>query len=161
MNHKNLKAIGLGLALLALTSCSSATPTTVATWADGACSKTAPGVSLSVDYLGDVTTHCALNFSGNGWKLFKAAGFEVKGTAKYPTAFACQIDGNPKTATCDDSNLSGAYWGYYVAQNGKWDYATTGASDHKSACGTHEGWVYMETEKTESHLPAPSEFVCN
>ena len=130
-------------------------------WADGACSKEKPGVTLSVDYLGTVTTHCALNFTGSGWELFKAAGFDVRGTQKYPTAFACQINGEPKTAKCDDSDASGAYWGYYILSGGKWDYATTGASDHRSTCGETEGWVYMQTEKTVSHLPTPPAFTCN
>lgn len=163
MSHQSLKVIGLSFSLFLLAGCSATVADTTAdkAWIDGSCNETNPGVSLSVDYLGKVSTHCALNFEGNGWNLFKAAGFDVRGTAKYPTAFACQIDGEPKAAKCDDSNTSGAYWGYYIAKDGTWSYATTGASDHSSVCGTHEGWVYMETEKTESHLPEPSEFVCN
>lgn len=161
MIFKKLHVVGICLALLPLAGCVSASPSPETSWLEGPCSKAQPGVTLSIDFLGDLTTHCALNYSGNGWNLFKAAGFTVKGTAKYPTAFACQIDGKPQAAKCDDSDPSGSYWGYYVALNGKWDYATTGASDHKSACGTHEGWVYMETEKTELHLPTPAEFVCN
>jgi hypothetical protein len=160
---KLLKPFGLCLSLLVLAGCTTATPTpsAKASWIEGACGQEAPGVSLSIDYLGEVTTHCALSFDGNGWELFKAAGFDVQGTAKYPTAFACQIEGRPANAKCDDSESSGAYWGYYLATDGAWGYATTGAADHKSVCGTHEGWVYMETEKTPLHLPKPSEFDCN
>ncbi len=161
MNYKKLTVFGLALAVLAVSGCTSSTVAPATSWAEGACSKEQPGVTLSIDYLGAVTTHCALAYSGNGWNLFQAAGFEVQGTAKYPTAFACKIDGNPKATKCDDTESSGAYWGYYLASNGKWDYATTGASDHNSSCGTHEGWVYMQTEKTELHLPAPAEFICN
>ncbi|MFM2385006.1 MAG: hypothetical protein RL166_880 [Actinomycetota bacterium] len=158
-----LKPFGLFLFLLFFAGCTTATPTpsAKASWIEGACSLETPGVSLSIDYLGEVTTHCALGFDGNGWGLFKAAGFDVKGTAKYPTAFACQIDGEPANAKCDDSETSGAYWGYYLAKDGTWGYATTGAADHKSVCGTHEGWVYMETDKTPLYLPKPSEFACN
>ena len=161
MIFKKLHVVGICLALLPLAGCVSASPSPETSWLEGPCSKAQPGVTLSIDFLGDLTTHCALNYSGNGWNLFKAAGFTVKGTAKYPTAFACQIDGKPQAAKCDDSDPTGAYWGYYIALNGKWDYATTGASDHKSTCGTHEGWVFMETENTELQLPNPSEFVCN
>lgn len=158
-----LKPLGLLLSLVALSGCTTASPApnSKASWSEGACSKETPGVSLSIDYLGEVKTHCALGFDGNGWELFKAAGFEVKGTAKYPTAFACQIDGQPANAKCDDSDTSGAYWGYYIAKDGAWGYATTGAADHRSVCGTHEGWVYMESEKTPLHLPTPSEFACD
>lgn len=131
------------------------------TWVDGACSQEQPGVTLSVDYLGEVKTHCALGYEGNGWGLFEAAGFEVEGTAKYPTAFACKIDGEPKAFKCDESDPVTSYWGYYTVGEGKWGYATTGASDHKSACGTWEGWVFMASETTESHLPEPQEFTCN
>lgn len=130
-------------------------------WVEGACDNSHVGVSLSISYLGKITTHCALGYQGNGWELFKAAGFDVKGTAKYPTAFACTIDGQPQGAKCDDSDTSGAYWGYYLYTEGAWGYATTGAADHKSVCGDNEGWVYMETEKTKVDLPNPVEYACN
>jgi hypothetical protein len=161
LNYIKLKVVGSCLAMLAIAGCASYSPATEAAWIEGPCSNSKPGVTLSIDYLGEVATHCAVGYRGNGWNLFKAAGFSVRGTAKYPTAFACQIDGQPKAAKCDDSSSSGAYWGYYLATNGNWGYATTGASDHKSTCGTHEGWVYMESEKTQLHLPTPAEFACN
>ena len=161
----NLKATKLAIAAtltLLLTSCSNTVTTqNPSSWQDGACDSSHQGVTLAIDFKGEVTTRCALNYSGNGWELFKAAGIQVKGTAKYPTAFACQINGEPKSAKCDDSETSGAYWGYYLLANGKWDYATTGASDHKSKCGDVEGWVYMETEQTVSHLPTPPSYTCN
>ena len=148
-------------ALTLLTSGCSVTSPTEASWIDGACSNDQPGVTLSVDYLGSVTTRCALGFEGNGWELFEAAGMKVRGTNKYPTAFACQINNEPAGAKCDDSDASGAYWGYYIPVDGTWGYATTGASDHRPKCGTWEGWVYMETEKTVSNLPKPTEFTCD
>lgn len=160
MRKQKLAMLSIGLLLV--TGCSSTATTTPAkSWIDGACSKINPGVTLSVDYLGEVTTRCALNFSGNGWLLFSAAGFSVQGTAKYPTAFACKINEKPSTANCDDSGTSSAYWGYFLASGETWDYATTGAADHTSTCGTWEGWVYMENEKTESHLPKPTKFKCD
>ncbi len=158
MNFKFTLAVGLSLAALTLSGCSPLASPEKPTWSNGACSESNPGVSLSVDYLGVVETHCAENFEGNGWDLFEAAGFDVKGTEKYPTAFACQIDNQPADAKCDDA--PGAYWGYYIATRGVWGYATSGAADRKSTCGTHEGWVYMETEATGLHLPEPSEFTC-
>jgi hypothetical protein len=158
LNVKTTFLAGLCLSVLALTGCSAAARPELTTWSDGACTESNPGVSLSVDYLGDVVTHCAENYEGNGWELFEAAGFKVEGTDKYPTAFACQIDDQPSDAKCDDA--PGAYWGYYIATRGIWGYATSGAADRKSTCGTHEGWVYMETEATKLHLPEPSEFTC-
>ena len=131
-----------------------------ATWTNGACTEENPGVTLSIDFKGKVSTHCALNYEGDGWGLFEKAGFPVKGTDKYPTAFACQINGEPKEAKCDGSDDPNAYWGYYVAVDGAWGYATTGASDHKATCGESEGWVYMESAKTQSHLPAPTIYAC-
>lgn len=158
---KRIALVALSLFSLALAGCSAGqTPAITKSWVDGACSQEQPGVTLSVDYLGDVTTHCALNFDGNGWQLFEAAGFEVQGTAKYPTAFACKIDGEPKAFKCDENDPMTSYWGYYTVADGKWGYATTGASDHKSTCGTWEGWVFMESETTASHLPEPQEFAC-
>jgi hypothetical protein len=157
-----IKLIGLMVTALTLSACS-ATPLPsppAKTWVEGTCSAATPGVTLSVDYLGNVKTHCALNFVGDGWSLFSAAGFEVKGTDKYPTAFACQIDQKPRAADCSDAG-STSYWGYYLATNGIWTYATTGAADHKSTCGTHEGWAYMQSEKTQIHLPKPVEFTCD
>jgi hypothetical protein len=127
-------------------------------WISGACSPEKPGVTLATDFQGEVAIRCARDFKGSGWELFQAVGMKVKGTAKYPNAFACQIDGLPAGAPCDDS--AGAYWGYYLGANGEWGYATTGASDQFSKCGSWEGWVYMETESTVSNLPKPTSFVC-
>jgi len=152
----------LSLLALSLISCSAAAPeASKSNWIDGPCSIEHPGVTLSVDFKGAVTTRCAKGFDGDGWGLFAAAGFLVQGTDRYPTAFACKIDNQPAEAKCDDSDSTGAYWGYYLPVNGTWGYATTGASDHKSKCGSWEGWVYMENEKTVSHLPQPTEFACS
>lgn len=158
---KRIALVAITLLALALTGCTGGqTPANTKSWEDGACSQEKPGVTISVDYLGEVQTHCALNYEGNGWGLFKAAGFDVEGTAKYPTAFACKIDGEPAAFKCDESDPITSYWGYYTVTDGDWGYATTGASDHKSTCGTWEGWVFMESESTESHLPEPQEFTC-
>lgn len=130
-------------------------------WTEGSCSQSQPGVTLSIDFKGEITTHCALNFDGNGWQLFEAAGFTVQGTAKYPTAFACKINEQPSTFKCDESDPQDVYWGYFNVSDGMWTYATTGASDHQSKCGTWEGWVFMESASTEVKLPKPAEFTCN
>ncbi|MFM2024548.1 MAG: hypothetical protein RLZZ56_561 [Actinomycetota bacterium] len=166
MKFKTFAAVSVAVIALTLIGCSGSptekpvTDAKRASWVDGACSQDVPGVTLSVDFKGDVTTHCAISYAGNGWDLFGAAGFEVRGTNKYPTAFACQINQQPEAAKCDDSDTSGAYWGYYLPTNDVWGYATTGASDHESVCGSWEGWVYMETESTELKLPTPTEFAC-
>ena len=158
---KRAALVTISLLTLSLAACTgSQTPAVTKSWVNGSCSAEQPGVTLSIDYLGDVQTHCALNYEGKGWGLFEAAGFSVKGTAKYPTAFACKIDGEPKAFMCDESDPQTSYWGYYTVNNGKWDYATTGASDHQSICGTWEGWVFIENASTESHLPEPKEFDC-
>jgi hypothetical protein len=167
MKISNLAIVSITALSLLLSGCSSSPSKLVtpdakrASWVDGPCSANLPGVTLSVDYKGDVTTHCAIDYEGNGWDLFGSAGFEVRGTDKYPTAFACQINQEPKDAKCDDSSVDGGYWGYYLPIDGIWGYASTGASDHQSICGTWEGWVYMESESTKSTLPSPTEFVCD
>lgn len=158
---KRTAVITLALSALLLSSCAQSSPAlTGATWIEGACTQKQPGVTLSVDYLGKVTTRCALNYSGNGWDLIRAAGFDVQGTAKYPTSFACKINGQPTKFNCDETDPQTSYWGYFVSANANWEYATTGASDRKSVCGSWEGWVFMESESTGSHLPKPQEFEC-
>jgi hypothetical protein len=160
MKLRNISFAALAVAAtLSLAACSPTTPIPEPQSFEGACTESKPGVTLAVDYLGAVEVRCASNFNGNGWELFRAAGFEVLGTNKYPTAFACKINGQPADAKCDDS--PGAYWGYYLATGDSWDYATTGASDQVSKCGSWEGWVYMETEDTVSSLPTPKTFVCS
>jgi hypothetical protein len=133
-----------------------------ATWAEGACDETTAGVTVSVDFKGQVSTHCAVSYQGDSWKLLKAAGFEVRGTNKYPTAFACTIDGLPKTAKCDGTDPVNAYWAYFIASGTTYDYATSGASDHQTVCGSTEAWVYTETETANlANLPAPQPITCN
>ena len=151
----------LGATLL-LSGCSSTTPVVNdATWTKGPCDETTAGVTVSVDFKGIVTTHCAVGYKGDSWKLLKAAGFEVKGTSKYPTAFACTIDGLPKTAKCDGSDPVNAYWAYYIAEDKTYEYATSGASDHQSICGTTEAWVYTENEGSSlKNLPDPKPIDC-
>lgn len=154
-----LSGAALSLTLL-LSGCTqpSDTESLAAGWVSGPCSEEKPGVTLATDYQGEVSVRCALDFGGSGWELFEAVGMKVRGTAKYPDAFACQIDGLPANAPCDDS--AGAYWGYYLGEAEVWGYASTGASDQFSKCGTWEGWVYMETEETVSNLPKPTSFTC-
>ena len=154
-----LAASALSLTLL-LNGCaeSPATVSPASGWISGPCSNEKPGVTLATDFQGEVSVRCALDFKGSGWELFEAVGMKVRGTAKYPDAFACQVDGLPTDAPCDDS--AGAYWGYYLGEQGSWGYATTGASDQFSKCGAWEGWVYTENETTISHLPKPNSFVC-
>jgi hypothetical protein len=160
MKLRNISFAAIALAAaLGLAACSPTTPITEPQSFEGACTESKPGVTLAVDYLGAVEVRCAANFNGNGWELFSAAGFEVLGTNKYPTAFACKINSQPAEAKCDDS--PGPYWGYYLATGDSWDYATTGATDQVSNCGSWEGWVYMETEDTVSSLPTPKTFVCS
>ena len=164
---KQIRVLAAGLGVLAFfvgtVGCSSQSAKEIeeTSWIKGPCSKSDPGITLSVDFKGSVTTHCAIDFEGNGWNLFRAAGFKVQGTDKYPTAFACKINDQPKSAKCDDSGSNSAYWGYYLSDKNSWTFATTGASDQFSKCGTWEGWVYMESESTEILLPKPKEFSCN
>jgi hypothetical protein len=147
---------------MALAGCSTSVPMIAdATWTVGACTETTAGVTVTTDFRGEVTTHCAVGYKGDSWKLLKAAGFEVKGTSKYPTAFACTIDGLPKSAKCDGSNPVNAYWAYYLAEDKTYEYAASGASDHQSICGTTEAWVYTENEGTDlKDLPVPRPIDC-
>ena len=159
---KLLHLIALTAASMALAGCSTSVPMIAdATWTDGACTETTAGVTVTTDFRGAVTTHCAVGYKGDSWKLLKAAGFEVKGTRKYPTAFACTIDGLPKSAKCDGSNPVNAYWAYYLAEDKTYEYAASGASDHQSICGTTEAWVYTENEGTDlKDLPVPRPIDC-
>ncbi|MEN9748253.1 MAG: hypothetical protein RLZZ603_945, partial [Actinomycetota bacterium] len=63
-------------ATLVLSGCSTSTPAVNdATWSKGACDETTAGVTVSVDFKGQVSTHCAISYQGDSWKLLKAAGF--------------------------------------------------------------------------------------
>lgn len=149
---------------LTLTGCA-ATPSTTATtssttWKDGACSEVSEGTTLDIQFEGKIITRCALKYSGNGWDLIKAGGLSVKGTKKYPTAMACQIDGLPANLKCDDTDPTDSYWMYYVSDTGSWQMAMTGAADHKSVCGQAEGWVWTVGTATKVQLPEPNNFSC-
>lgn len=89
-------------------------------------------------------------FSGSGWELLEAAGFDVEGTADYPSSFVCRLDGWPTRAM--ESCRSGpsartGHWAYFVTApdlGAGWILSGVGAAAHRSTCGQAEAWVWVQ-----------------
>jgi hypothetical protein len=131
------------------------------------------GVSLVVDFgpssKRDPLAKCVIDFAGNGWQVFAAAQVEVSGTDEFPTGFVCRVDGWPskdsQPCTSTPTPAQGT-WAYFVASEdtfGEWQFSGQGASMHKPACGSVEGWRFVEPGEVGSQsLPAlkPETFSC-
>lgn len=89
------------------------------------------------------------DFAGTGWQLLEQAGFDVEGTADYPTSFVCRLDGWPTHQM--EPCVNGPYgrtghWSYWVTNaelgNG-WIMSGIGAAAHRSKCGQSEAWIWV------------------
>ena len=115
-----------------------------------------PGISVVVDF-GKASTNrtvekCVSSFTGNSWNLLRSAGFDVRGTEKYPEAFVCRIDMIPdlKSEKCISTpgSTSGS-WAYFLAEPGseQWVYSNYGAANHIAVCGSAEGWRFLSPDE--------------
>jgi hypothetical protein len=56
----------------------------------------------------------------------------------------CTIDGAPNDGTCGNPTAGGyAYWSYWLASKGTWNYATTGPAGRRVADRSIEGWHFV------------------
>ncbi|MEY4993609.1 MAG: hypothetical protein RIS82_731 [Actinomycetota bacterium] len=129
----------------------------------GVCQTT--GVTLVVDFGAgsgkETLTECAENFEGNGWGLMEHSGLTVEGTAQYPDAFVCRINGWPSTDNqdcLDTPTYEEGSWVYFkTLENGAWVRSGQGAADPANIlkCGSAEGWVFI-TASTPEQEQQPS-----
>lgn len=135
----------------------SETSKSTAEFVEGQCSDQ-QGVSLVVDF-GTSSERkalelCAVDFNSTGWDVFNAVDLEVEGTSEYPTGFVCRLAGWPsvekqpcgKTPTAAQGS-----WAYFSAAEDKgWQFSGQGAAMRKPACGTVEGWRFVEAGEVAS-----------
>lgn len=131
------------------------------------------GVTLVIDFGAasekETVETCVKNFSGTGWALFKAAGFQVEGTSEYPQSFVCRIADWPTHENQDCSNtpsFTDGSWKYFhadLATGNGWVTSGTGAAMHSPACGSFEGWLFVSGDAQQSsRFPRidPAPFKC-
>jgi hypothetical protein len=82
-------------------------------------------------------------------EVFEEAGFELTPVGAFPGA-ACQVDGQPADASCANMPPADAYWGLYLAAQGKWGYAPKGADELTLADGAFVAFSWQG-----STTPAP------
>jgi hypothetical protein len=111
-----------------------------------ACSTTAPGVTVVVDFAslgGGDQVACAAGDPATGLAALHGAGFGTTGTQRFGSAFVCRIDGKPASDPCVDTPPASAYWSYWHAQpGGRWVSSTDGATSSNPSPGTVEGWAF-------------------
>ncbi len=118
-----------------------------AAYAD-ACSTTAPGVTVVVDFAslgGGIQVACAAGDPASGYDALRAAGFTTAGTQHDGPAAICRINGKPGPADekCVLTPPASAYWSYWHAQpGGSWSFSSLGSMAHNPAPGTVEGWAF-------------------
>jgi hypothetical protein len=111
------------------------------------------GVNVAVDYQdlgGGVEQVCDEDGAGKtAAQVFEESGFELTPVQPFPGA-ACQVEGEPADATCAKMPPADAYWGLFLAKNGKWGYAPKGADELKLADGAFVAFSWQG-----SKTPAP------
>ncbi|PJJ58066.1 hypothetical protein CLV56_2311 [Mumia flava] len=132
----------------------------------------ATGTTVVVDFTdlgGDVEAGCAADSVGmTGLQALDAAGFEVTPVETGGLTAICRIDDQPSgsealtvegqdyTEACEEFPPAGAYWSYYVAEDGgAWEYAQTGADASEVVPGGYEGWRFQLNQSLES-APNPA-----
>lgn len=114
------------------------------------------GISVVVDFgtsnANQTIEKCVSNFTGNSWNLLITAGFDVRGTEKYPEAFVCRINMVPdlKSEKCISTpGTTNGSWAYFLAEPGtdSWVYSPYGAASHKAICGSAEGWRFLAPDE--------------
>ncbi len=120
------------------------------------------GVSLAVDYQdlgGGVAQMCDEDGAGKtASQVFEESGVDLTPVGPFPGA-ACKVDGKPAEATCSKMPPADAYWGLFLAKNGKWGYAPKGADELKLADGAFVAfsWQGSKTATPPSVKPVKGE----
>ena len=128
-----------------------------AEFVEGQCSDQ-QGVSLVVDFGTssdrEALELCAVDFKSTGWDVFNAVDLEVEGTSEYPTGFVCRLAGWPsveKQPCSKTPTAAQGSWAYFSAAEDKgWQFSGQGAALRKPACGTVEGWRFVEVGEVAS-----------
>lgn len=111
------------------------------------------GVSVAVDFQdlgGGVQQVCDEDGAGKtAAQVFEDAGFDLTPVQPFPGA-ACKIDGKPADVGCAEMPPADAYWGLFLAKNGKWGYAPKGADELKLTDGAFVAFSWQASE-----TPAP------
>jgi hypothetical protein len=140
----------------------------------GSCTTTHHGVTLVVDFGSSSDaqplTVCAESSPADGWKLFKAAGVKVAGTAQYPVGFVCRINDYPSLADQDCEQTPTAAegsWVYFTASAKTnfhdWRFSMVGASMNRPECGDVQGWRFVKASdgsNTKYPRVKPEPFKC-
>lgn len=132
-------------------------PLSQGSFAEGQCDEE-DGVSLVVDFGTssdrDALELCALDFTSTGWDVFAAVELVVEGTSEYPTGFVCRLDGWPtmeQQACSKTPTAAQGSWAYFSASENKgWQFSGQGAAMRKPACGSVEGWRFVEAGEVAS-----------
>lgn len=146
-------------------------PTTNSNSANGACTR--QGTTLIVDFGTESKLEpiqkCVDSQGASGWQVLQNAGLQVSGTAEYPDAFVCRINGWPsqKTEDCAGTpGLTGGSWVYFYSKPGSagWLRSPVGAATRKPLCGEVEGWLFVNQVAGDQKFAAPkilpSPFTC-
>lgn len=106
------------------------------------------GVSVVVDpgaLGGKVQEDCVEDGGGKlATEVFEAAGHELTPVGEFPGA-ACKVDGEPADAACQSMPPADAYWGLYLAQGQKWDYAPKGADELTLEDGSFVAFAWQDS----------------
>ncbi len=111
------------------------------------------GVNVVVDFQdlgGGVKTACDETGAGkSASQVFADAGFELTPVGAFP-GVACQVDGKPADIKCAKMPAGNAYWGLFLAEDGEWGYAPTGADELQLEDGDFVAFSWQS-----STTPAP------
>jgi hypothetical protein len=125
-----------------------------------ACSTTASGVTVVVDFAGlggGVHVACAAGDPASGYAALHSAGFSTAGTVHDGPAFVCRIDDEPPPSSepCTATPPTTRYWSYWHAQpGGRWTYSQLGSMGYNPAPGSVEGWAFGAGAAPDIRPPA-------
>lgn len=100
------------------------------------------GVTVVVEYDGDVETGCAAGDIENGLDALREADFELEFVSGQ-AGMVCQINGLPADAgECASAPAADSFWGYWYSDGDEWEFSTAGAGTRTPEDGTVEGWIF-------------------
>lgn len=111
-------------------------------------------------------------FDGTGRDALLAAGIDVEGTSRYPTAFVCRLEGRPTSTEtievpgnpdyrelCRETPPAGGFWSYWHSDgvSGAWTSSNLGLENRKAVPGGFEGWSFFNPEPGDPFAPIKPE----